>query len=69
MLVEQVNFHLRDQPLMLSRDKLIWSRKCIPTMAVAATTLQRQLEHQTKHRMAPQSMLDGLAKPEVSHMS
>ena len=67
MLVEQVNFHLRDQPLMLSRDKLIWSRKFIPTMAVAATctTLQRQLEHQTKHCIAPQSMLDGLAKPEV----
>ena len=53
---------------MLSRDKLIWSRKCIPTMAVAATTPLLQLEHQTKRSTAPQSMLDGVAKAEVTEV-
>ena len=67
-LVKQVIFHLRDQPLMLSRHKVIWSRQCIATMAAAAALPQVELKHQTKHNTAPKSMLDSWAKAGVAEV-
>ncbi len=50
---------------MLSRNKLIWSREYIPTMAVAATPTQIEFKHETKHRAPTSSMLDGWTKVEA----
>ena len=67
-LVEQVFFHFRDQPLVLPRDNLIWSRECTSTMAVAATPLQTELKHETKCHAPPSGMLDGWTKVEVAQV-
>ena len=49
-----------------SSRKLIWSRECISTMAVAATPLQTELKHETKCHALPSGMLDGWTKVEVA---
>ena len=53
---------------MLPRHKLIWSRECTSTMAVAATPLQTELKHETKYHTPPKTMLDGWTKVEVTQV-
>ena len=45
--VDRIIFINGTRPLMLPREKVIWSRKCTPTMAVAATPPHEKVRNKT----------------------